>query len=437
MVIIKPYKKWLIVCFISILLVCLFHRFISRQIDFVTYSPGDFQIQDYAYHIILAKAFWFDGFGNIYDLYFQQQALSAHVGSQIFTVMPIGVTPLALFVWFPFAYVARFSMAVSYTLWIIFSVSILLVALWSVGRYVFQKQNRPPILPIMLSIVTVFSATIYFAIILGQTSVLASGLLVYLILIVYKATNRQKSGNVVVISLLICALGMKPPYVALGLGLLLIYGMWRETLYSLAIILALLMVITPILTVEWVNSYLNLLRIYSHGEFSELYAWSIEPEKMNIFRSAFRNFIGDNIAALISNFVIYGIYIAVVGLSVLVIIRGKSIDQLTMLKVTKGQLFVLLVMSYLLFAPYANGYEDVLLLSVFVMVLLHKSTLPLTNYKSFASACFLIVILYRPLGKPLLLFWTLKALILGYMLVCFPPEEKIGNVQKLEHEIHH
>ena len=106
----KSFKKWLIVCFVSMLLIYCFHRFISQQIDFVACLKGYLKIQDYAYHIILVKAFWFDGFGNIYDVYFQQQALSSYIGSHINAVMPLGITPIALVVWFPFAYVARFSM---------------------------------------------------------------------------------------------------------------------------------------------------------------------------------------------------------------------------------------------------------------------------------------------------------------------------------------
>jgi len=159
--------------------------------------------------------------------------------------------------------------------------------------------------------------------------------------------------------------------------------------------------------------------MYSHGKFPEFYSWAIVPETMNIFRSAFRNIIGDNIARFISNAATYSVYISVVGFSVLAMLRDKPTDKLTLLRVTKDQLFVLLVASYLLFAPYAGGYEDVLFLSVFVMVLHVGNTPPLTNYKSLATVFFLFVILFHnifPLDKPLWLFWILKFTILAYML---------------------
>ena len=134
----KSYKKWFLACFISMLLIYCFHYVISQEIDYVTYSDGRLKIQDYAYHIIIVKKFWFDGFGNIYKLAFQQQALSAYIGSQIYKVMPLGITPLSLILWLPFAYVARFSMPLSYTLWSAFSIGVLLIALWNVSRYAFN-----------------------------------------------------------------------------------------------------------------------------------------------------------------------------------------------------------------------------------------------------------------------------------------------------------
>ena len=141
------------------------------------------------------------------------------------------------------------------------------------------------------------------------------------------------------------------------------------------------------------------------------------------------NIIGDNIAIIVSFVVTYSVYLSLIGLSVLSKIRGTSIDNLSPFKITKEQLFVLLVASYLLFAPYAGGYEDVLFLPVISMVLLIGKTPNLTDYKSLILIFSLFVILlhnYFPLDKPLWFFWILKAIILGYMIYfCrFPPEGK-------------
>ena len=125
----KNCKWYLLICVLSISLIYCFHRYISQKIEFVAYSNGILKIQDYSCYIIITKTFWFDSFGDIYKLTFQQQALSAYIGTKIYTVMPLGITPIALLVWFPFAYVARFNMAISYTLWITFSVFVFFITL--------------------------------------------------------------------------------------------------------------------------------------------------------------------------------------------------------------------------------------------------------------------------------------------------------------------
>jgi hypothetical protein len=366
----------------------------------------------------LVKTFWFDGFGNVYDLTFQQNAISAYVGSRISTVMPIGITPVALIIWFPFAYVAQFDMALSYTLWTLFSVGVSTVALWNVGKCVFRKKNQL-ILPIALSLCTMFSVTTKSAIHQGQTSVLATGLLIYLINFVHNSKNELNTGNSLPICLLILALGMKPPYLALGLGLLIIYGRWRQLFYSITILIIVMIGMTPMLTFKWVSTYINLLRMYSWGNIPEVYAWSITPETMNIFRSAFKEFIGDDVASLISNIVYYLVYINVIGISIFAGILDNQIKLLSRLRVTKGQLYILLIACYLLFSPYAGGHEDVLLISVFVIVLLVGQTPKLTNYKSLGLFLMLFLILIHnsfPHDKPLWLFWIFKAVIFGYML---------------------
>jgi hypothetical protein len=413
----KFLKNSFILCFVSMLLICCFHLFISQKIEFVTYSNGNLKIQDYAYHIIITKAFWFDGFGDIYKLSFQQHALSAYIGSPIYTVMPLGITPIALLVWLPFAFVSCYSMPLSYTLWITFSLFILFSALWIIVRNFSQNKIRP-ILPITLSFVTIFSSTTFRALHLGQTSVLAAGVLIHLIYFLHKTSDLSKFTNLLIILLLIFILGMKPPYIALGLGLLIVYGMWRQAIYSALTVFVLLVGITPLLTLEWMPSYLSLLQMYNHGNFPEFYAWAIAPETMNIFRSAFGKIIGDNLAALISRIVTCCTFIGVVGFSIFAKIRGDYTDQFSPVRTTEEQLFILLFASYLLFSPYAGAYEDVLFLPVFFTVLLVGKSPKLTDYKSLLLILSLFVILlqsYFPPNKPLWLFWIFKAILLGCM----------------------
>jgi len=434
----KPYKKLLIICFVIIPVIYCLHHFISKQIKFVEYGNGYLGIKDYAYYIIMVKAFWFEGVGNIYKVSFQQQALSAYIGSNVKWVMPLGITPIALIVWLPFAYVARSSMVLSYTLWAIFSLGILYTTLWRVTRYCIQLR-RLELLPIMLSFITIFSFTMIRCLLLGQTSILATGLLIHLIYFVHKIAKDLKSNRWLPVLPIIFLLAIKPTYLALGLGLLIIYGMWREAIYSMVLLIVSLLCITPFLTTGWIFSYYQQLGVFSHDIVPYEYAWAFAPHTMNIFRSAFRKMIGDNLADLISTIVTCGSYIGIVGISISVKIKSKTTDRLSPLSPTKGQFFVLMMASYLLFAPYAGGYEDMLLLSVFITVLLVGNSPNLMNYKSLLLICVLFLILSHnafPPNKPLWVFWILKALMLGYMVkFCgFQKEgkDKLGASPQLE-----
>ena len=416
----KIHKRWILIFFVGFVVGYFFHRFLSKKIEFVIYDNGYLRIQDYAYHIIITKAFWFDGFGNIYDLTFQQKALSSYVGSRINTVMPLGITPLALFIWFPFAYVARFNMALSYTLWTFFSITTLLAGLWNLARHVLES-NKIDLLPALFLLTVLFSALTCLAIYIGQTSVIATGLLVYLICIVHKNSEESKQKNKIFIPMLIFLMGIKPPYIAIGLGLLAIYGLWMQILISLVAVGIALVLVTPILTLDWIPSYFCLIRMYSIGKIPDVYAWSIKPHTMNIFRSAFRHFFADKVLSLISSFVIYSVYICVVGFSILSQKRYIISKRFTSFRPSKGFLFVLLIGSYLLFAPYANVYEDVLLIVIFATVIIYGKCTRLLNYKSLVLFIILNSILYHkffPPDKPLWLFWVFKAVIIVYMINC-------------------
>jgi hypothetical protein len=378
----------------------------------------------------MVKAFWFGAKGNIYDVLFQQKALSEYVGSRVDTVMPLGNTPVALIVWFPFAYMACFNLALSYTLWSALSIGILFIALWCVGKDVAQKKEQK-LLPITLSLVTLFSHITYSAVILGQTSVLATGLLIYLFFVLYTKPYQPTPDINMLIPVIIGIVGIKPTYFALAMGLLIIYGMWRDAVYAAILVTAVFVCLTPMLTVKWLPHYLSQLGVFGQIKIPEEYAWAFVPQTMTIFRSAFRDMIGDPLASLTSTIVICSAYIGVLGFSLIAKIKDKSTHQLFSLEITKGQLFVVLVASYLLFSPYAGGYEDVLLVCIFITVLLVGNPPDLANYKSLLLIFLLLFLLFHKsflYEKVLWLVWISKAVLLINMVkFCGIMQGEIGG----------
>ena len=383
----------------------------------------ELEVQDFAYHIIIIKNFWFNDFGDIYKLEFQKKSLSKHIKTRIDYVMPLGITPIALLIWFPFAYISNYSIALSYTLWIACSLLILYSSLWYIIIDLF-KEKKPPFLLSILFILTLFSPAFLGALFLGQTSIFASGMIIHLLRFLRKKNKTTRW----IPYLILFSLGIKPVYSIIAFGILIIYQKWREAFVSVIIIIFYLILITPLITIEWVGSYINLLQMYSSGRFPKSYAWSIVPHTMNIFRSAFTNVIGDIYSNLISSLITIVTYFFVITYSI-INLKNNTKGRNFFKSISNEQALLILIGGYLLFAPYANAYEDFLVLPVLVILALSGIVPKLSIFQStlFAIAFFIILSQSCLNTKNFLWFlWIVKAAIflLIYFFFCFE-ESKI------------
>ena len=420
----KNIFSYFILLIIVCMLIFIFHRFISQKTPFVYYSESDnstyFKIQDYAYHIIITKNFWFYNYGNIYDVKFQIESLTKHIGKKTTYPMAIGITPIALIIWFPFAWVSIYSLSLSYTLWVSFS----LLTLYSGFLLIaidFYENKKPPFILILLIFVTLFSTSHFLGLALGQTSIFSSGLIIHLMRIINKSDKKGKV-DTFFLFLILFASGIKPVYSIIAFGILLIYKKWREAFTSTLTMFLILALITPFLTFDWISSYLNLLKMYSSGEFPIFYEWAVVPNTKTIFRSAFKDIIGDKIANSISNYVTLFTYLFVIGCS----ITKTNTNQFKLLnifqKTTKEQAIAILIGSYLLFAPFANPCEDFLFLILLITSVITKKFPKLTFSGGiiFAFLVFLIMsqsfLYYRNF---LWLLWLIKATIIFLMIYFF------------------
>ena len=412
-------KKNIIALFLVIFFVIFYHSFFSSKLELIKYNKDNnfvyFKVQDYAYHILIVKSFWFENFGDIYKLDFQQKALSSYLGSDISLAMPLGITPVALMVWLPFAYLANFSMALSYSFWSSVSLILLFFSLWKFLRKRYQ-ENKTISLPFYLVIVSIFSPAAFGALLLGQTSIFAVGLIVLIIdYVMEKKEKRKNLLGIAYISILVFMVGIKPTYLVIAFGLLAIYGMWKEAFFSGFFLLAYFIAISFLLGIDWVFTYKNLLEMYNSGNFPQVYSWSIVPGTMNIFRSAFANIVGDNIGVKISNSITIGIYFIVLFYITLIQLGkiGKNF------KIGKKQVFILLLSSYLLFAPYAGSYEDMFFIVLFLMLFQGRKLPRLIEYKGLIIALLTMLVLSQVIintKKIMWILWTVKFIIISVVM---------------------
>jgi hypothetical protein len=207
--------------------------------------------------------------------------------------------------------------------------------------------------------------------------------------------------------------GMKPPYLIIGFVILLIYGRRREFLASVVTVMMLAAALTPLMTPEWPRSYISTLQMYGSGNFPDVYAWSIAPWTMNIFRSAVAGFIGDRTAAALSS------AISAVVLSVMAIFFLLRPSPHT---ARASQAAVAVIACCLLFSPNSGAYEDILLIPAFVAVMVNGAAPPLLSLKGMAIAgALLLSLLHNVPGLGLnhyrlWIFFIPKLLVLAGMV---------------------
>ena len=393
----------------AVLLFICVQNLISARIGFIGYTETAFYLQDFAYHIILADRFWFKGFGNLYDLNFQLQALSAYMGRPAMVTMPVGVTPLAFIVWMPFAWIAGYGLSLAYSLWITVSMGVLVLALWKVLAFLSPVRSFQ-VLPLVLIGICIFSLVGVSTVVVGQTSIFAAGILSLLFYRLVSHADDPGGRPVDWPTVVLVLLGaMKPPYMIIGFVSLLIYGRWRDLVWTTGILLLLLAAMTPLMTTDWPGAYRHLLGMYAGGNFPDIYDWAVVPRTMNIFRSAISGETGDRTAVMASSIISI---LVITGIAVFSLFRDRLAPGL------RPKLAVGLVACCLLFGPYLGAYEDLLLIPVFIIVLLSGETPPVAGFQGIGlcAALFLSLLHGLPAFPHPGVFFLLKALVLTGMI---------------------
>ncbi len=218
-------KYWIVNFLLFICLCIVIHLTVSRKaVEMISYNNGSYTIGDFIYHILVIKSFWFGEIPSIYQHKSQLAAMANFFQIQPNAVMPIGVTPTVLVLWFPFAFLARFDLPLAQTLWVSSSLAVLIFAL--LKTYLFLCAYKRSLLPIYFIVLCIFvsSFTTVAAILLGQTGILASGLLILLVIEINQANNAGRPLRRMLVYAMIFLLPIKIPYLVAGIGLLFIFG---------------------------------------------------------------------------------------------------------------------------------------------------------------------------------------------------------------------
>ncbi len=370
-------------------------------IDVAVINGPTVTMPDIAYHLLMAKAFWFDQIVDIYQLDAQLAVLSNFSGRPIHAAMPIGASPVAFLLWYPFAILSSFDLSLGYSSWVAFSAVVFVLAVWQI----FIAQNDSPgssrgeygvgLLLVLCSYICVQ------ALLLGQTSLVACAIFVFVV-----AHGKRLPGGSINWPLVLCliVLSVKPTYFVIGLATYLCCGLKRESAIGTLVVLVIVGIFAQVYGLHWLTGYFHSLNIYSQPEVIPEYRGSIVPETMILFRTAFGSIMPEAQASHV------GLFIWLASTVLIIVLAPKFPERILCC--------ALLIGSFLLFAPYVGAYEDLLLIVLIASIKPWRERTLASQVGLIVFLAFIFLIFNREVmfGRNLspLLLWGFKLYLVSY-----------------------
>ncbi len=402
----------------------VFHFHVSRNVNFLQRSDQILKIADLAYYLEIVRAFWFRGLGQIYRLDVQQQILSAATGAPVAASMPLNVFPTALILWLPFAAALQHSMALAFSFWNGFSLTVMIAAFLRLFENLARNgRSKMLLLPVFFAFLSDAAAA---CLIIGQTSIFLGAVLMLLFMQCSEKRDRGKSTQSVMEVLLLLALSIKPQYFALGLAIALICRRFTVLIMALGGAGIITLLVSPPLGLDWPAHYLNTLQLYSSGNILPAYRDSFAPELMNIFRYSFETVVGAGLATLISLlFLVIG-YPTIILASMTRSFQRRSAG--VWCSMPKSVLMLLAI--YLLFSPHSGYYEEVLIVSFFGIAAFSAGQ-PVgwawILLWSVVSCVLVNRLLISPVVAPMWCYWLLKGFLLLSVVAVMKPAPELNS----------
>ncbi|MFN8390336.1 MAG: hypothetical protein U0136_08615 [Bdellovibrionota bacterium] len=342
----------------SLFFVVLYFTYRSA-VPVIQLENGDLHMSDFAYHVMLVRDFWFGQTHNIYSYPDQLALIQREFGEKYVHAMPVGVSPIALLVWWPFAAISRSSMELACAAWSGLSAGVFISGILKVFANRRELFSNPyGALFFVTAAATLLSHTALTAVLLGQTTMMAAGALLFLFSSCLR-DQRQCSTLSLVFLALVC--GLKIPYLLAAMGILLAYGKMNELGMLLCLVAAFMVSVFFVAGLDTQLAYLQTQRMYSWGQIPEYYQDSLVPSTVVTLGTALAERIDWHSArvvatcsSLMSYALLFGIALGSQGLT-----RDRSAQMLAALSIA---IFPCL-------APYAGAYEDLLLLPAIAFTL--------------------------------------------------------------------
>ena len=419
-------KSSLLLGFLLFFLISLpVHFFITLSLPMkssITIKNGTHKISDFCYWILVVKSFWIGDIKSIYTLESNLRAMSSFFGQEIKGAMPIGVSPTALLIWLPFSYIAIYSLPLANTAWVSFSLTVFSISIFLARRTLHSLNPYFSNIFLFVTFLFIFSFAFQECIFKGNISVLASGILILLILTLYLQKNSTPTLNFLLISFYIIILSIKTTYLVIALILLFIFGYILEFILSFSIIIFLFILINIFLGTGLIREWLEVLSVFFRESMPGYYASSLDMTTFVTFRSAFTMYLGHFTTMIVSQLFLFAgcVWILCISATRHILPLQRIGQRIFPAKVNEPFLSVFLFSMILLFLPYINGTEDVLIIVCFFITLLFSSKENFRKYFFYiALMCTYPILNHNAMHllKLTWLFWSIKTALFVNLLM--------------------
>jgi hypothetical protein len=331
---------WLILVF-SIARIVLVPEFIShRPFGIYLAQPkmvAKPKMHDFSSIFNFVKCTWLQGNNtrksSVYSVESHQKFTAAWVGTSVDRALPFGYSPTMIWLLAPFVF---FSHSTTYCIFVISS----LVAVWWL--------THPVRCRIGIGLIPYFSQIATNGFILGQTAVLTGFGLLFIRERTKVDGTDEDYKKILLTSVVLWALTAKPPLAVTAYAALIALRQWRLVGYSILLIGASTIIISPLLGNGWWLDYIRLITNYDKVNAPSYFAWSLHPESMATLRGflSVDGHVADGIASKISSVA------WILLLSVIAILGPRT-------KLTSGGIWALGLLSYLAFCPHVSATEEI------------------------------------------------------------------------------
>ena len=417
----------LITTYLFCFVLCYFFFRCNPDLFWTRDLNGAIVISDLGYYLTIIRGIWGGNGTRFYLPETHLGILSQLTGIEVNRAMPIGASPTAFLFFLPLALIPDNLYSVSIS--IIDSLSIVIFSgIWiRMSQIVVADSKKLAFRIVMLLIIQLLSLSSRTNLLLGQTAMIASGLLGWSFLIVQCPHTRKRAIILAVIGTL---LSIKIHYFLIYVGIMLGHSRFRDLLLTVVMILAACSLSLFILGRTALADYFNSLVLFSAVDKPALVAGVFASERMIIFKTVFADILGRGVAATWANIGFASLILCAAYFIVKVVAgRGNAYSE----QRNAGLIPIILIFAaYLLFTPHMGSeYED-LLISVPALIAICRLDPIKKNLMRMDVVIALIFVVLNIdlfiLLLPKTVLWCVKAIVLTLMLTLISASRSVREL---------